>query len=109
MQEDRSGGQTCSSLIDVETAMSAGEKNTNGPHDNRQVIAKDAIEPTAEPQEHAADVPPADAETAPRPRPVWSFRNRHVEDVPITAKLPRRATDAPGPQRRALSLAGALA
>ncbi len=51
--------------------MSVGEEKSNGFPETRKEIVKDAIEQTAEPQEHAADVLPAGVESAPRlgPRP----------------------------------------
>lgn len=46
-------------------------------------IARSAIAKAAEPQQHAADVPLAAAEPAPRPRCTRRFANRrHPGDVP---------------------------
>jgi hypothetical protein len=62
--------------------MSVGEETSNGFHESREEIVKDAMEQAAEPQEHAADVLSAGVEFVPRPGPVRSFTNcRDPRDV----------------------------
>ena len=39
--------------------MSVGEEKSNGFHESRKEIVKDVIEQAAQPQQHAADIPPA--------------------------------------------------